>query len=36
MPVQMGGTVADDDDVVVVETMRMKIPVTSPASGTIT
>ena len=35
-PVQVGGTVADGDDVVVVEAMKMEIPVSSPASGTIT
>ncbi|MGY4296076.1 biotin carboxyl carrier protein [Bradyrhizobium sp. i1.4.4] len=37
-PVQVGGTVADGDDVVVVvvvEAMKMEIPVPSPASGTI-
>ncbi|MGY3393964.1 biotin carboxyl carrier protein [Bradyrhizobium sp. USDA 3311] len=33
---QVGGTVADGDDVVVVEAMKMEIPVPSPASGTIT
>ncbi|TFV49024.1 biotin/lipoyl-containing protein [Bradyrhizobium niftali] len=35
-PVQVGGTVADGDDVVVVEAMKMEIPVPLPASGTIT
>nr|WP_246550089.1 acetyl-CoA carboxylase biotin carboxyl carrier protein subunit [Bradyrhizobium liaoningense] len=35
-PVQVGGTVADGDDVVIVEAMKMEIPVLSPASGTIT
>jgi len=35
-PVQVGGTVADGDDVVIVEAMKMEIPVPSPASGTIT
>jgi biotin carboxyl carrier protein len=35
-PVQVGGTVADGDDVVVVEAMKMEIPVPSPANGTIT
>jgi biotin carboxyl carrier protein len=34
-PVQVGGTVADGDDVVVVEAMKMEIPVPSPAAGTI-
>ena len=35
-PVQVGGTVSDGDDVVVVEAMKMEIPVPSPASGTLT
>ena len=35
-PVQVGGTVADGDDVVIVEAMKMEIPVPAPASGTIT
>jgi biotin carboxyl carrier protein len=35
-PVQVGGTLADGDDVVVVEAMKMEIPVQSPASGTLT
>lgn len=35
-PVQVGGTVADGDDVVVIEAMKMEIPVLSPANGTIT
>ena len=35
-PVQVGGTVADGDDVVVVEAMKMEIPVPSPAAGTLT
>ncbi|MDA9430815.1 acetyl-CoA carboxylase biotin carboxyl carrier protein subunit [Bradyrhizobium sp. CCBAU 51627] len=34
-PVQVGGTLADGDDVVVVEAMKMEIPVASPASGTL-
>jgi biotin carboxyl carrier protein len=34
-PVQVGGTVADGDDVVVFEAMKMEIPVPSPANGTI-
>jgi biotin carboxyl carrier protein len=32
----VAGTVADGDDVVVVEAMKMEIPVPAPASGTIT
>jgi biotin carboxyl carrier protein len=35
-PVQVGGTVADGDEIVVVEAMKMEIPVPSPANGTIT
>jgi biotin carboxyl carrier protein len=35
-PVQVGGTLANGDDVVVVEAMKMEIPVQSPASGTLT
>lgn len=35
-PVQVGGTVADGDDVVVVEAMEMEIAVPSPATGTLT
>lgn len=35
-PVQVGGTVAEGDEIVVVEAMKMEIPVPSPASGTIT
>jgi biotin carboxyl carrier protein len=31
-PVQVGGTVADGDEIVVVEAMKMEIPVLSPAS----
>jgi biotin carboxyl carrier protein len=36
MPVQVGGTVADGDEIVFVEAMKMEIPVSSPAAGTIT
>ncbi|MBR0686878.1 acetyl-CoA carboxylase biotin carboxyl carrier protein subunit [Bradyrhizobium manausense] len=35
-PVQVGGTVADGDEIVLVEAMKMEIPVPSPASGTLT
>jgi len=35
-PVQVGGTVADGDEIVVVEAMKMEIPVASTASGTLT
>jgi biotin carboxyl carrier protein len=33
--VEVGGSVADGDDVAFVEAMKMEIPVPSPASGTI-
>ena len=35
-PVQVGGTVADGDEIAVVEAMKMEIPVSAPASGTLT
>lgn len=35
IPVEVGGSVADGDDVVVIEAMKMEIPVSSPAAGTI-
>ena len=34
--VQVGGTVSDGDHVVMVEAMKMEIPVPSPANSTIT
>ncbi|SFO32433.1 Biotin-requiring enzyme [Bradyrhizobium sp. Ghvi] len=34
-PVQVGGTVTDGDEIVLVEAMKMEIPVPSPASGTL-
>jgi biotin carboxyl carrier protein len=34
--VQVGGTVADGDEIVVVEAMKMEIPVAAPAAGTLT
>jgi biotin carboxyl carrier protein len=34
-PVQVGGTVADGDEIVFVEAMKMEIPVPSPAAGTL-
>lgn len=34
--VEVGGSVADGDDVAFVEAMKMEIPVPSPAAGTIT
>jgi biotin carboxyl carrier protein len=33
LPVQAGASVADGEDVVFVEAMKMEIPVTSPAAG---
>jgi biotin carboxyl carrier protein len=35
IPVEVGGSVADGDDVVVVEAMKMEIPVASPTAGTL-
>ncbi|WP_256380000.1 acetyl-CoA carboxylase biotin carboxyl carrier protein subunit [Bradyrhizobium sp. Cp5.3] len=35
IPVEVGGSVADGDDVAIVEAMKMEIPVSSPATGTI-
>jgi biotin carboxyl carrier protein len=36
LPVEVGGSVADGDDVAFVEAMKMEIPVPSPAAGTLT
>jgi biotin carboxyl carrier protein len=33
LPVEIGGRVADGDDVAFVEAMKMEIPVASPAAG---
>jgi biotin carboxyl carrier protein len=33
LPVEIGGAVADGDDIVFVEAMKMEIPVASPAAG---
>ena len=33
LPVEAGGSVADGDEIVFVEAMKMEIPVTSPAAG---
>lgn len=35
LPVEVGGRVADGDDVAFVEAMKMEIPVSSPGPGTI-
>lgn len=35
LPVEVGGSVGDGDDVAFVEAMKMEIPVPSPAAGTI-
>ena len=35
-PVQIRGTVADGDEIVVVEARKMEIPVLAPAAGTLT
>ena len=36
LPVAIGGRVGTGDDIVVVEAMKMEIPVPSPATGTLT
>jgi biotin carboxyl carrier protein len=33
LPVEVGGSIADGDDIVFVEAMKMEIPVASPAAG---
>ena len=33
LPVEIGGSVGDGDDVAFVEAMKMEIPVSSPAAG---
>ncbi|MDP1583991.1 MAG: acetyl-CoA carboxylase biotin carboxyl carrier protein subunit [Bradyrhizobium sp.] len=33
LPVEIGGSVGDGDDVAFVEAMKMEIPVASPATG---
>ena len=35
LPVEIGGSVSDGDDVAFVEAMKMEIPVASPAAGTL-
>jgi biotin carboxyl carrier protein len=35
LPVEVGGSVGDGDDIVFVEAMKMEIPVASPAAGTL-
>ncbi|MBR0827507.1 acetyl-CoA carboxylase biotin carboxyl carrier protein subunit [Bradyrhizobium manausense] len=36
LPVEVGGSVADGDEIAFVEAMKMEIPVPSPAAGTLT
>jgi len=36
LPAEIGGRVDTGDDIVVVEAMKMEIPVPSPATGTLT
>ena len=36
LPVEVGGQVGDGDDIVLVEAMKMEIPVASPAAGRLT
>jgi biotin carboxyl carrier protein len=33
IPVQVGGSIGDGDDVIFVEAMKMEIPVAAPAAG---
>ncbi|HEV7635455.1 MAG TPA: acetyl-CoA carboxylase biotin carboxyl carrier protein subunit [Bradyrhizobium sp.] len=35
LPVEVGGSVGDGDDIAFVEAMKMEIPVASPAAGKI-
>jgi biotin carboxyl carrier protein len=35
LPVEIGGSVGDGDDIAFVEAMKMEIPVASPAAGTL-
>jgi len=35
LPVEIGGSVADGEDIAFVEAMKMEIPVASPATGTL-
>ena len=35
LPIEVGGRVSDGDDIAFVETMKMEIPVASPAAGTL-
>jgi biotin carboxyl carrier protein len=35
LPVDVGGSIGDGDEVAFVEAMKMEIPVTSPAAGTL-
>ena len=35
LPVEIGGSVSNGDDIAVVESMKMESPVASPASGTL-
>jgi biotin carboxyl carrier protein len=35
LPVEVGGSIGDGDDIAFVEAMKMEIPVASPAAGTL-
>jgi biotin carboxyl carrier protein len=35
LPVDVGGSVGDGDEIAFVEAMKMEIPVTAPAAGTL-
>jgi biotin carboxyl carrier protein len=36
VPVEVGATVAEGDELVILESMKMEIPVTAPSAGTVT
>ena len=35
LPVEVGGSIGDGDDIAFVEAMKMEIPVAAPAAGTL-
>lgn len=35
LPIEVGGNVGDGEDIALVEAMKMEIPVSSPAAGTL-
>lgn len=36
LPIDVGGSVSEGDDILFVEAMKMEIPVSAPAAGTVT